>query len=131
MKTDDEEFLVKIQLINRKLAFDKKPEDILADDEMVDQFSPRDIRTLTYLGYLGINEPKYKILAQRLSEENNQPIFALKKKGNKNIFIKTASEIANEHEILENLASKDAHIIGYTVANDSFNSEKEFSPKNQ
>lgn len=45
-----------------------------------------------YLGYLGINSPKYKILAQRISEDNNI-IFAIKKKGDKNIYTKTANEI--------------------------------------
>ncbi|MFN7097691.1 MAG: hypothetical protein ACK4PR_09075 [Gammaproteobacteria bacterium] len=124
MQTEDDEYIATIQLVNKHITFDIKPEDILADNSMVDQFSPRDIRTLTYLGYLGINSPKYKILAQRLSQDNDKLCFALKKRGNKNIILKTAADILREQEILANLNPKDAHIVGYTIASESINSEK-------
>ena len=56
-KNEDDEYIVHIQIINKKLVFYTKPQEILMDDEFVDQFSPRDIRTLTYLGYLSLNKP--------------------------------------------------------------------------
>lgn len=119
----DEDYIVTVQLINKNIAFSLKPEEILADDNLVDQFSPRDIRTLTYLGYLGINSPKYKILAQRLSEEHDKLVFALQKKGTSEILIKTAEEIHKEKEILNSLAPQDAHTVGYSIANESMVSE--------
>jgi len=73
--------MVTIKVINKNISFTIKPDEILAKDSMVDLFSPRDVRTLTYLGYLGINSPKYKILARRLSENNDKTIFALQKRG--------------------------------------------------
>lgn len=124
LKTADDEYIVTIQVINKNVISNCKPEEILANDHLVDQFSPRDIRTLTYLGYLGINAPKYKILAQRLSEENDRIIFALKKKGDKNIIINTADEILNKKEIMNSLHASDAQVIGYTVASESILSEK-------
>src|SRR5262245_15657190 len=66
-KNESDEYIVMVQVINKNLTFHSKPEEILAKDDLVDQFSPRDIRTLTYLGYLEINSPKYTILAKRLS----------------------------------------------------------------
>lgn len=123
IKSDDEEYQVRVQLIHKNITFLKKPEDVLADDLLVDQFSPRDIRTLTYLGYLGINSPKYKILAQRLSQDNDKLIFALKQKGHNKVFIKTAEEIVNEQEILSSLDSRDASLISYTVGTESIQSE--------
>lgn len=89
-ETDDNDYLVTVHTILKNAHFFMKPEEILADDKMTDLFSPRDVRTLTYLGYLGINSPKYKILAQRLSAEDNRIIFALHKKGEKKPRIKTA-----------------------------------------
>jgi len=50
-ESDDKEYIVTIQIINKSVTFRMKPEEILAKDALVDQFSPRDIRTLTYLGY--------------------------------------------------------------------------------
>ncbi|OGT30990.1 MAG: hypothetical protein A3E87_06140 [Gammaproteobacteria bacterium RIFCSPHIGHO2_12_FULL_35_23] len=118
------EYIAKIQIINKNLAFNAKPEEILAKDEYVNRFSPCDIRALTYLGYLGINSPKYKILAKQLSENDEKLIFALRKKGDTKVVTRTADEIINEKDILKNLNPNDAHVVGYTLACESIKAEK-------
>jgi hypothetical protein len=110
------DYIVTIQFIGKSNGIRIKPEELLADDQMVDQFSPKDIRTLTYLGYLGINSPKYKILARKLSEDSDQMLFAIHKKGDAKYTIKTAQEISSSPEILESLPQKDAHDIGFVTA---------------
>ena len=107
---------VTVQVVGKNATFKMRPEDILAVDRMTDQFSPRDVRTMTYLGYLGINSPKYKILAKRLSEGNDKLVFAVHKKGSDEVAVKTASEISTDEEILKNLDQHDAHMVGYTTA---------------
>lgn len=121
---DEGDYFVQVQIISKSLAFKAKPEELLAKDNIVDQFSPRDVRTLTYLGYLGINSPKFKILAQRLSENNDKLIFAIKKKGHDKLIVKTADEIVKEKEILESLRPEDAHLVGYTFATENVLEEK-------
>ena len=91
---------------------------------MTDLFSPRDVRTLTYLGYLDINSPKYRILAKRLSENDNRMVFAIQKKGEKIPKIKTASEISQDKEILKHIDQHDAHMIGYTAASETMLDEQ-------
>ncbi len=120
---NEDEHIVVIQLIGKNIVFNAKPEDILADDQLVDRFAPRDIRTLTYLGYLGINGPKYKILAKKLSQ-NDKSTFLIKKKGEKKVIVKTAEQIIHESDIIPNLNAEDAKIIGYTAASESFMQEK-------
>lgn len=120
----EDEFTVTIQIINKNITFKAKPEEILAKDNLVDQFSPRDIRALTYLGYLGIHSPKYKVLAQRLSDKDNKLSFTIKHKGDKKIIVKTAGEIMKEKEILDNLNPNDAHLVGYTVGSEIASDEK-------
>lgn len=122
---DEGNYMVQVQIISKSLSFKAKPEELLAKDNIVDQFSPRDVRTLTYLGYLGINSPKFKILAQRLSENNDKLIFAIKRKGHDKLIVKTAEEIVKEKEILENLRPEDAHLVGYTFATENVLNEKE------
>lgn len=124
IQEDDDQYMVKIQVMNKNLLFTAKPEELLAKDETVDQFSPRDIRTLTYLGYLGMNSPKYKILAKRLLENDNKLVFAIKKKGDKKIITKTADEMLKAKEIIESLSAKDAHLVGYAMASESAMTEK-------
>lgn len=123
LKDEEDNYSVNIQLIGKNRTFYAKPEELLAEDDMVDLFSPRDIRTLTYLGYLGINAPKYKLLANRLVDDNKL-VFALKKRGEKGILIKTPLEILKEKEIMASIDSHDAKTIAYSIATESFQEEK-------
>ncbi|OGT06658.1 MAG: hypothetical protein A2103_03570 [Gammaproteobacteria bacterium GWF2_41_13] len=122
-KDKNGEYEITIQLIGKSTVFKMKPEEILADDKMTDQFSPRDVRTLTYLGYLDINSPKYRILAKKLSEKDNRMLFALHKKGDKLLHVKTASEISQNKEILKQIDQQDAHMIGYMTASEMMQQE--------
>lgn len=126
---DNGDYMVRIQVINKNKTFPAKPEDILAHDNWVNCFSPCDVRTLSYLGYLGINSPKYKILAKRLSQENDKIVFALKKKGERKILVKTADEIIKEKDILKDFDSEDSHEIGYAVATETITNEKKAKEK--
>lgn len=123
------EYYIVIQMIGKSTTYKTKPEKLLGDDELVDLFSPRDIRNLTYLGYLGINGPKYKILAKRLLKDKDQTIFAVIKKGEKKYKTVTASEISTNEEILQGLTQKDAHMIGFTSATEHFTAEKQQKEK--
>jgi hypothetical protein len=109
-------YYAEIQRIGKNSSLKMEPEKILADDALVNCFSPTDIRTLSYFSHLGINGPKYKILAKRLSEDNDQMLFVIHKKGDKDYKIITANEISNNEEILLGLSQKDAHMIGITTA---------------
>ncbi len=121
---EEDDYIVVIQLIGKNIVFNAKPEEMLAEDHLVDRFSPRDIRTLTYLGYLGINAPKYKILAKKLSQDEKAS-FWIQKKGEKKVIIKTAEEIIHETEIIESLNADDAKTVGYTAAAESVIAEKQ------
>lgn len=118
------EYIALIQVRNKNITFHMKPEDILANDSLVNQFSPTDIRALTYIGYLGINSPKYKILANQLSQIDQRFSFILKQKGRKKTLTKTTHEILNDEDFIKNLPPKDAQLIGYATATEDYLSEK-------
>lgn len=118
------EYHAKIQLINKNKIFSAKPEEILENDDLVSCFSPCDIRALTYLGYLGVNKPKYKILAKRLSQKTDKIFFSIRKKGETKIFTKTAIEIMNQMDVKKDFDSADSQTIGYVVALESLSSER-------
>lgn len=117
-------YIAVVQVVNKNLTFKIKPEEILSDDNMTDSFSQRDIRTLTYLGYLGINAPKYTVLAKRLSETDNNFLFAIKERDNKKPIVRTASQISENESFITGFNQKDAHAIGYTAAMESVMSEE-------
>ncbi len=128
-KTELNEFIAIIQIINKNVAFDVYPEEILEDDSFVDMFSPRDVRTLTYLGYMGINSPKYTILAKHLSQENNKIIFSIRKKGDKKIILKSALDLMDEKDIIQSMCPVDSREVGYLAATE--NSAEDFKQKKE
>lgn len=111
----NDKYTVHIQVVNKNITFYMKPEEILADDKLVNMFSPTDVRTLTYLGYLGINAPKYKILARRMLNDP-KTVFILKNSEDKEVIIKTADELLKEQQIISSTTPEDASTIGYTLA---------------
>lgn len=125
LKDKHDNYVVAIQVMHKSCYFYAKPEELLSDDKVVDQFSPRDVRTLTYLGYLEINSPKYQILAKKLAEGSDRFIFALKKRGQQTIITKTAEQILNEQDIITSMNPSDARTIGYTVAIEDIKTEME------
>jgi len=120
---EEDQHYVMIQMINKNITFNAKPEEILANDLLVDQFSPRDVRALTYLGYIGINSPTYKILAKKLSQ-NEKITFVLSKKGDKKAITKTADEIIQETDMILKMHPHDAKTVGYTLASEAIQDEK-------
>lgn len=121
---EHENCIARVQIVGKGHIFKAKPEEILSDDDMTCSFSQKDIRMLTYLGYLSVNSPKYKILAQRLSEQDNKILFAILKRGEKKPTIKTADQISSDNNIIQNLTQRDAQMIGYTLATEQILSEQ-------
>ena len=123
-KDPQDNYLAVVQFVGKNKIFRMKPEEILANDDMTDLFSQRDIRTLTYLGYLGIHSPQYKILAKHLSERDNQLTFTIQKKGEIQPVEKTASEITLDKALLQGFTQEDAHMLGFASALEQANNEK-------
>lgn len=121
-------YIVTVQIVRNGLTFDTTPEKILSSDHLTDKFSPRDIRTLTYLGYLEINSPKYKIMAKKLAE-NDELILVLREKKKNKVETKLSTEIANDIEFLKQFDSTDAHFIGYIQAIQDLADEKKLKLK--
>ncbi|PIR11353.1 MAG: hypothetical protein COV52_04430 [Gammaproteobacteria bacterium CG11_big_fil_rev_8_21_14_0_20_46_22] len=128
-KNTEGEYEITVQLIGKNVIHKVAPEKLLADDKMVNCFSPTDIRTLTYLGYLEMHSPKYKILAKRLSENTDQTLFAIQKKGERKHRVVTANDISKDEEIIRHLSQKDAHMVGITTATEQHALEKKQKEK--
>lgn len=114
-KDENDKYMATFQFINKGHTFHAKPDEILSDDNFVNFLSPLDVRTLTYLGYLEMNQPEYKLLAKRLSEDNSE-VFIIKKRGEKSVITKTAEEINYSTDIISKMGAEDAKTIGYAIA---------------
>lgn len=123
-KNNKDEYIAVIQVTGKNATFKAAPKNILADDKMTEQFSPKDVRTLTYLGYMDLNAPKYRILAEQNDEDRQETVYAVYRKGDETYTVKTAAEISADEEILASLDQKDAHRIGFATATEQMLQEE-------
>jgi len=104
-----------IQATGRNIFFESTLKKILGNEEILQGFSAKDIRNITYLYCLEVLRPNYKIIAQEYCEELQQDIFTLKKIGEDYTLRKTAEEISTDKEFIKQFGQLDAHKIGYNL----------------
>jgi hypothetical protein len=119
------ECVVCVQITGKTNIFKLTPQEIISDDKLLEGFSKKNIRTLTYYATQEIQKPQYKILLQEICEKFNTMKFKLGKRGISTALEKTAEEISLDKELLNDLSPADAHTIGYTIATEQMLKEKE------
>lgn len=122
---------IKVQVVGT----DKTPYwlalDIVADDDLLEGFSKKDIRTITYHACEDKKKPKFKLLSCHFSETNNSTIFNFKQFASDGILKKTSTEIASQKNIINEMNSSDAHTIGYMRAYEESIKERAWLEKNR
>lgn len=117
--SEDGKLLLTVQLSGKSVTFKATADEILADDNLVECFSSKDVRTMTYLACeKKFNKPKNKIVFRDFCIKLNQMIFGVKKPGSEEINSKTAAEISADKDLLNDLEAKDAHMVGYMAASE-------------
>lgn len=103
-----------IQISGTTNTVNMNPYDILADEQMVQQFSSSDIRTITYLA-CQIPQVNRRILAQRFCPETGNILFTLKDAHGEPVELDTKT-IAKDKDIIAKLSPQEAYTIGFTTA---------------
>lgn len=123
-KNEKGEYEVSVQLIGKSLVFKASPKEIMADDAMLESFSKKDIRLLTYLACEDIKEPTHEVLGQKFIRNMNKFFFKLKHGKTGEEMEKSAEEISADPKLIKQLKPEDAHKIGYVTANEQVKKEK-------
>lgn len=121
--TDNKSTLI-VQLRNKNIVYKFSPKEVLADNALLDGFSKKDIRNITYLAYHP-QKSKTKIITQEFSDKLNGMVFGIQRSGNKNILKKTAKEISFDKNLVSELTPEEALMVGYMLADESFSREKD------
>jgi hypothetical protein len=69
------ECLFKIQVIGKSTVFDCSPQEIAGNDQFLEGFSKKDIRTIVYFATQEIKKPRYKLLTQDVQENRSIKIY--------------------------------------------------------
>ncbi|MCD6048477.1 MAG: uncharacterized protein K0S08_2124 [Gammaproteobacteria bacterium] len=121
----DEKYVITIQIVGKATTFTAFPEEILADDKLVEYFSSKDIRTITYYATRSLTKPKNKIVIKKFCEKLNKVVFGVKHIDEDDVYEKTAEEISLDKNLLNGLTPEEAHMVGYTTAQHRDHNEKE------
>jgi hypothetical protein len=71
-----------VQVIGKSAVIECSPEEIVINDRLLEGFSQKDVRAITYLACEKIKKPKYKIVMQEFCGSQNGVLFKLKNNGN-------------------------------------------------
>ena len=94
-------------------AITKNISDIVTDNDLIEAFDKKTIRTLTYMATVEKMKPDYFVVAQRLGDEADDYIFEIKSRKNKKIIKKSLAEISKDKPLLSKINRHDAERIVY------------------
>jgi len=104
-----------IQVIGKSTVIECTPQEIVTNDQMLEGFSKKDVRAITYFACERASKPKYKIVMQEFCEIFDKIIFKLKKHNSDEVILKTADQISLDKNLMNNLSQEEACSISYVA----------------
>lgn len=99
-----------------------KPEDVVYDDELLSEFSPCDVRTITYLSFQKyIQREQYSLMIERQSIINGKTVFIIKDLNTKESLTISAKKLYEDYASLIKLSKKDmVNVVSTAVQEQTF-----------
>jgi hypothetical protein len=117
------ENILRIQLTGKSVFFTCTPHEVVTNDELLEGFSKKDLRTIVYLATKTVKKPLYRILYQAFFSKLNKVIFKLGNDTTTSIE-KTGDQITLDKSLIRNLDPEDALIVGFATASEQINKDK-------
>jgi hypothetical protein len=113
-----------VQVIGKSTVVECTPQEIVANDSMLEGFSKKDIRAITYFACNQIKKPRYKIIMQEFCDVFNKILFKLKKADSDEIILKSAGQISLDKNLINSLSQEDACSVSYAAGYEQSSVEK-------
>ena len=128
-KTTHNDYELYFQVIGKAVLFKANIDDVLKNENSLEYFSCKDIKTITHLAALRNNKPQNKIVGKSFSSKLNKLIFKIKSLSGNTVYESTAPELSIDKEFIKSLAPEDAHMIGYAAAEEVQEIARQFVKK--
>jgi hypothetical protein len=116
----DEEPKIIVQVRNKNISYSLNVMDVVANDNILHQFSRGDIKQIVYIACEYKNRPKVKISKLSFSGKLKKIVFSFAGGVRENkVKDKTASELMNSDEVISSMSSQDALKVGYTAGSET------------
>lgn len=119
------ETILLAQVIGKSSLFQTTPLEILTNDDLLNGFSKKEIRMISYLASKSDNQkPSYKIFGHEICIRTNSIIYKLKNLTNKIVITKSAKELLLDKDLIKHISPEDALNVGFVAGSESVASEK-------
>lgn len=115
IKKCEKECKIIFQVIGKNVVVEMTPYEIVADDALLEKFSKKDIRTISFYASKDVNLPVYQISSQELDVETNNVLFKLRKNGTDEVVEGLASQMISNIKMLNDLSVSDVCSISYAA----------------
>jgi hypothetical protein len=114
-QTKTDEKIIVVQVIGKSVVLECTPQEIVMDDRLLEGFSKKDIKTISYFAFKQAVTPKYRIIVQRFCEKLNRVFFKLKVNGKNDLshIEKTAGQIMLDTTLINGLSNEDLKNVSY------------------
>ena len=104
-----------VQVIGKAKILEYSPQELIANDRILEGFSKKDIRSIAYLACEQSKRPRYQIVMQEFCNKFNRMLFKLKKQDSNETISKTAGQISLDKHLINNLSQEDVCSISYVA----------------
>ncbi len=109
-----------IQVAGKNVFLYFVPQELVKDEEMLNGFSPLDVRTITYMALEKLEQGRsieidglYKIEKQYFSDRKEKEMFVFRYQDKDKSIARSAQELTCDSSFIKNFNSLDANRIGY------------------
>lgn len=104
-----------IQIIGKSTVIECTPQEVAESDCLLEGFSKKDIRIITYFACTKNINPEYRILTQEFCSTLNRIQFKLKNENSGETFLKSADQIFLDKILINKLSKEDICSISYVA----------------
>lgn len=99
--------------LSERHTIEKKIEDVMSDDNLLEGLDHKTIRTLTYIATVERLKPEYAVVAQRTTNQTDEYILELRSIKGTEMIVKSATALSKDGDLIAKLHPAEANRIGY------------------
>lgn len=103
---------IKVHIVNTRNEITVHPKSIICDDEIINGFSPLDVKTITMLAMSARRQPKYEIMINEFRNALGDEIITIKDNEKSTFIRKSIQELSQSLDMIDGFSPVDAYNIG-------------------
>jgi len=103
---------IKVHIINTRNELELSPKDIINDEDLIEGFSPLDVKTIVMLALSIRKQPKYEVVVNEFRNSLYNDILTIKDREKSAFIRQSIQELSNNLDMIDGFSPVDAYNIG-------------------